>query len=161
MVAREYEQQQFIGLLQTLGPESPVVPLVLKGIVGSSSLSNREELVTVLDQMSQPNPEQQQLQAAQMQAQMQLIQAQIAQLQGQAIESQADAQEAQARAQKLIVEAQLLPEEIRARVLSSIARDLPDEGEKEFERRTKVADLMLKEKDIQVREKIVDKQMTN
>jgi hypothetical protein len=161
MGAREYEQQQFIGLLQTLGPESPVVPLVLKGIVGSSSLSNREELVAALDQMSQPNPEQQQMQAAQMQAQMQLIQAQIAQLQGQAIESQADAQEAQARAQKLIVEAQLLPEEIRARVLASIARDLPDEGEKEFERRTRVADLMLKEKDIQVREKIVDKQMTN
>jgi hypothetical protein len=161
MVAREYEQQQFIGLLQTLGPESPVVPLVLKGIVESSSLSNREELAAALTQMTQPNPEQQQLQQAQMQAQMQLIQAQIAQLQGQAIESQADAQEAQARAQKLIVEAQLLPEQMRAQVLSSIARDLPDEGEKEFNRRAKVADLMLKEKDIQVREKIVDKQMTN
>ena len=96
-----------------------------------------------------------------MQQQMALIQAQIAQLQGQALESQADAQEAQARAQKLIVEAQLLPEQMRAQVLSSIARDLPDEGEKEFNRRAKVADLMLKEKDIQVREKIVDKQMTN
>jgi hypothetical protein len=161
MVAREYEQQQFIGLLQTLGPESPVVPLVLKGIVESSSLSNREELSAALTQMTQPDPQQQQIQQAQMQQQMALIQAQIAQLQGQALESQADAQEAQARAQKLIVEAQLLPEQMRAQVLSSIARDLPDEGEKEFNRRAKVADLMLKEKDIQVREKIVDKQMTN
>jgi hypothetical protein len=161
MVAREYEQQQFIGLLQTLGPQSPVVPLVLKGIVGSSSLSNREELVAALEQMSQPNPEQQQMQQAQMQQQMQLVQAQIAQLQGQAIESQADAQEAQARAQKLIVEAQMLPEEVRARVLASIAQNLPDEVSNEFERRAKVADLLLKEREIMSKEKIVDKQMTN
>ena len=161
MVAREYEQQQFIGLLQTLGPESPVVPLVLKGIVESSSLSNREELSVALTQMTQPDPQTQQIQQAQMQQQMALIQAQIAQLQGQALESQADAQEAQARAQKLLVEAQLLPEQMRAQLLANIARDLPDEGEQEFNRRAKVADLMLKEKDIQVREKIVDKQMTN
>jgi hypothetical protein len=42
MVAKEYEQQQFIGLLQTLGPQSPVVPLILQGIVESSSLPNKE-----------------------------------------------------------------------------------------------------------------------
>jgi hypothetical protein len=41
IIAREYEQAQFISLLQTLGPDTPVLPLILKGIVANSSLSNR------------------------------------------------------------------------------------------------------------------------
>ena len=45
IMAREYEQQQFIALLQTLGPDSKIVPLVLKGIIENSSLSKREELM--------------------------------------------------------------------------------------------------------------------
>jgi hypothetical protein len=57
IIAREYEQQQFIGLLQTLGANTPVLPILLKGIVGNSSLSNRMELIAKLDEMMQPNPE--------------------------------------------------------------------------------------------------------
>lgn len=159
MVAKEYEQQQFIGLLQTLGPQSPVVPLILQGIVDSSSLSNKEQISAALQQMSQPNPEQQQLAQAQQQAQIQLLQAQIAQLQGQAMESQADAQEAQARAQKLLVEAQLLPEQARIELVKGLSANMVDPTEQEFERRAKVAELLLKERDIDVREKIVNKQM--
>ena len=159
MVAKEYEQQQFIGLLQTLGPQSPVVPLILQGIVESSSLSNKEQLVAALQQMSQPNPEQQQMAQMQQQAQIQLLQAQIAQLQGQAMESQADAQEAQARAQKLLVEAQLLPEQSRIELIKGLSANMTDPMDQEFERRAKVAELLLKERDIDVREKIVDKQM--
>jgi hypothetical protein len=62
IIAREYEQQQFIGLLQTLGADTPVLPILLKGIVGNSSLSNRMELIAKLDEMMQPNPEAQQMQ---------------------------------------------------------------------------------------------------
>ena len=51
IIAREYEQQQFIGLLQTLGPNTPVLPLILKGILNNSSLTNRYELMAALDQM--------------------------------------------------------------------------------------------------------------
>jgi len=36
IIAREYEQAQFIALLQTLGPDTPVLPLILKGIVANS-----------------------------------------------------------------------------------------------------------------------------
>jgi hypothetical protein len=159
MVAKEYEQQQFIGLLQTLGPQSPVVPLILQGIVESSSLPNKESLSTALQQMTQPDPQQQQLAQAQQQAQIQLLQAQIAQLQGQAMESQADAQEAQARAQKLLTEAQLLPEQTRIELIKGLSANMVDPTEQEFERRAKVAELLLKERDIDVREKIVNKQM--
>ena len=155
MIAREYEQQQFIGLLQTLGPDSPVLPLVLKGIIKGSSLSNKEELAASLEQMSQPNPEQQQMAQMQQQMQMRLVQAQIA-------KAEAEAQEAQAKAQKTLIEAQLAPEEVKAKVLSSVSRNLPDQdaaAKNEFDRRIKIAELVLKEREIESKEKIVDKQM--
>lgn len=162
MIAREYEQQQFIGLLQTLGPDSPIVPLVLKGIIKSSSLSNKEELIASLDQMLQPNPEAQAMQQAQMQAQMELLQAQIVELTTRAQESQANAQESAARAQKTVLEAQLLPEEVRAKVLSAVSKNLPnadDAAQAEFDRRVKIAELMLKEADMKNKSKIVEMQM--
>jgi hypothetical protein len=159
MVAREYEQQQFIGLLQTLGPDSPVLPLVLKGIIKGSSLSNKEELASALDQMLQPNPEQQQMAQMQQQAQIALLQAQIAELQGKAQESQANAQESLAKAQKTAVETQLMPEKLRVDVLQAASNNLDGSTQGEFERRVKVADLILKEREIQTKENIVEAQM--
>jgi hypothetical protein len=160
MVAREYEQQQFIGLLQTLGPQSPIVPLVLKSIVQSSSLDNREELATALQQMSQPDPQQQQMQMQQAQIQMELVQSQSAALQAQAQESQANAQESQAKAQKVLVEAELMPEKVKTDLVRNISANLPaNAGDKEFEKRAKIAELILKEREIVSKEKMVDKQM--
>jgi len=159
MVAREYEQQQFIGLLQTLGPDSPVLPLVLKGIIKGSSLSNKEELASALDQMNQPDPQVQQLQQAQQQAQIQLLQAQIAELNARASESQANAQESMAKAQKTMVETQLAPEELRAKVIQSVSTNLDGTQQGEFERRAKVAELILKEREIKTKENIVEAQM--
>ena len=160
MVAREYEQQQFIGLLQTLGPQSPIVPLVLKSIVQSSSLDNREELAVALEEMSKPDPQQQQMQMQQAQVQLELVQSQSAALQGQAQESQANAQESQAKAQKALVEAELLPEKVKTDLVRTISANLPaDSSEKEFERRARIAELILKEREIVSKEKMVDKQM--
>ena len=160
MVAREYEQQQFIGLLQTLGPQSPIVPLVLKSIVQSSSLDNREELAVALEEMSKPDPQQQQMQMQQAQVQLELVQSQAAALQGQAQESQANAQESQAKAQKALVEAELMPEKVKTDLVRTISANLPaDSSEKEFERRARIAELILKEREIVSKEKMVDKQM--
>jgi hypothetical protein len=153
MMAREYEQQQLIGLLQTLGPDTPVLPVLLKGIIGNSSLSNRAELMQTLDQMSQPSPEQQQMQQMAQQMQMEQSQATTASL-------QARAQRDQAEAQKTVVETQLLPEELKAKVISSLSTNIEGENaDKEFEKRAKIAELMLKEKDINNKGKIVELQM--
>jgi hypothetical protein len=153
MMAREYEQQQLIGLLQTLGPDTPVLPVLLKGIIGNSSLSNRAELMATLDQMSQPSPEQQQLQQMAQQLQMEQSQATTQSL-------QARAQRDQAEAQKTVVETQLLPEELKAKVISSLSTNIEGENaDKEFEKRAKIAELMLKEKDINNKGKIVELQM--
>ena len=159
MVAREYEQQQFIGLLQTLGPTSPVLPLVLKGIIKGSSLSNKEELSAALDQMNQPDPAQQQMMMAQQEAQIGLLQAQIAELQGRAQESQANAQESLAKAQKTSVETQLMPEKMRIDVIQASSSNLSNETTDDFERRIKLANVILKERELKTKENIVEAQM--
>ena len=158
MVAREYEQQQFVGLLQTLGPNSPILPLVLKGIIKGSSLSNKEELSAALDQMNQPDPAQQQMVMAQQEAQIGLLQAQIAELQGRAQESQANAQESLAKAQKTSVETQLMPEKMRIDVIQASSTNLSNETTDDFERRLKLANIILKERELKTKENIVEAQ---
>lgn len=153
IIAREYEQQQFIGLLQTLGPNTPVLPLILKGILGNSSLSNRFELMAALDQMSAPNPEAQQMQQMQQQLALQAAQAQIAVQTTQAEQNRAEAT-------KLMTEAQLMPQEVQAKVISATTKNLPTGNESnEFDKRVKIAELMLKEADMKNKSKIVELQM--
>lgn len=155
ILAREFEQQQFIALLQTLGPDTPVLPLILKGILQNSSLTNRQELIATLEQMSQPSPEAQQ--AAQQQQAMQMAAAE-AQIQ----ETQAKAQKAQAEAQKAMVEAQIAPQEAQARVIAALSNNLNENNESaDFERRVRLAEIMLKEKDIDSNERIAMAQMAN
>jgi len=159
IIAREYEQQQFIGLLQTLGPDTPVLPIILKGILANSSLSNRAELMQALDQMSQPNPQAQQ-------AAMQAQQLQQALTQAQVQEVSAKAAKEQAEAQKTLVEAQMIPEKHRVDVIQAAATNIDKSSD--FEKRLKLADVMLKEKqvnlkaaDIASNERIAALQMMN
>jgi len=155
IIAREYEQQQFISLLQTLGPETPVLPIILKGIVANSSLSNRFEMMDALDKMAQPDPQAQQMQQAQAQLQMQAAQANIALVTTQAEQNRADAT-------KKMVEAQYIPQEVQAKVISATTNNLPnqaDQASAEFDKRVKIAELMLKEADIKNKSKIVELQM--
>lgn len=158
-LAREHEQQQLIGLLKTLGPQSPIVPMILRSIVASSGLMNREQLIAQLDQMSQPNPQAQEMQMQAQQAQMQYLAAQTAELQARAQESAADAQEAQARAQKLLIEASLMEDKVKSDIIRNLSANIKDEDTNEFQKRAKIADILLKEKDIESKERIVDKQM--
>ena len=158
ILAREFEQQQLIGLLQTLGPNTPVLPLLLKGILSNSSLSNRAELMEGLDKMSQPDPQAAQMQQQQQAAQAELLSAQTADLQASAMAKTADAQKTQ-------VETQMIPEEHRVKVVQAAATNL-NQGDS-FEQRLKLADMMLKEKtvnlkqaDIASNERIAALQMT-
>jgi hypothetical protein len=156
IIAREHEQQQFIALLQTLGPNTPVLPIILKGIMANSSLSNRFELIEMLDKMATPDPQAQQAAQMQQQMAMQLAQAQIAVQTTQAEQNKAEAQ-------KLLTEAQLMPIELQAKSMAANTKNLPTDdalASREFDKRVKIADLMLKEADIQNKAKIVEKQMT-
>jgi hypothetical protein len=157
IIAREYEQQQFIGLLQTLGPNTPVLPVILKGILANSSLSNRMELIAMLEKMAQPDPQAQEMQQVQQQLAMQAAQAQIA-------VNTTQAEQNRAEATKLSVEAQLMPQEVQAKMSASLTKNLPNQDEaasREFDKRVKIAELMLKEADIKNKSKIVELQMAN
>ena len=156
IIAREHEQQQMIGLLQTLGPNTPVLPIILKGIMANSSLSNRFELIDMLDKMSQADPQAQEAAQMQQQLAMQLAQAQIAVQTTQAEQNKAEAQ-------KLLTQAQLMPIELQAKSMAANTKNLPNDdalASVEFDKRVKIAELMLKEADIQNKAKIVEKQMT-
>lgn len=53
IMAREYEQQQFIQLLSVTPPESPVWMVILQSIYENSAMENRAEMLGALDQMKQ------------------------------------------------------------------------------------------------------------
>jgi hypothetical protein len=157
IIAREYEQAQFISLLQTLGPDTPVLPIILKGIVANSSLSNRAELMQRLDQMGQPDPQAQEKQMMQEQLAMQAAQAQIA-------VNTTQAEQNRAEATKIMIDTKLKPLEVQAKIQQGLTANLPNQADlasKEFDKRVKVAELMLKEADIKNKSKIVEMQMMN
>ena len=143
IIAREYEVTQLVQLLQTMDKQSPMYPLLLESIIDHMNVSNREELIATLKQAGQPNPQQQQL--AQQQAQMQM-----AQLQSQTAVFQAQAQESQARAEKYNTETALAEYEAMTDRIRALSTNLAEgtDDEKEFERRAKTAELVLKEQAI-------------
>jgi hypothetical protein len=149
IIAREYEVTQLVQLLQTMSQDSPLYNTLIESIIDNMNLSNREELTARLQQaaqQSQPTPEQQQLAQAAQQAQLAFQQSQTAALNGQATESQA-------RAQKMAVETQLAPQELEIDRIKAITTNLQagDQDDKEFERRLKMAQTMLKEKEIDLK----------
>jgi len=154
VIAREYEVTQLVQLLQTLGQDSPMYPMLVSAVIDNMGLTNREELMAQMQQASQPNPEQQKAAQAQAEMQMQMAQAQL-----QLVQSQA--QEAQARAQKYAVEAQLEPEVVKAKMAAALSTNLQagNADDAEFEKRAKIADLMLKEADIKSNERIAAMQV--
>ena len=144
IIAREYEVTQLVQLLQTMDRQSPLYNTLIQSIIDNMNLSNREELLSAMQQAMQPNPQAQQMAQAAQQAQLQFQQSQTAAL-------SAQAQESQARAAKLAAEAQAVPQELEIDKINAITRNLKegDAEDKEFERRMKVADSLLKEKAIQ------------
>ena len=144
IIAREYEVTQLVQLLQTMKQDSPIYPVLIQSIIDNMNLSNRDELIASMQQAQQPDPQAQQMAMAAQQAQMEFQQSQTAALQAQAAESQA-------RAQKYAIETQLAPEELQIEKINAITRNLQigDQEDKEFERRLKVADALLKENQIE------------
>lgn len=90
ITARELEQQQLIGLLQTVPPQSPAFMVMLKAIYDNSSLSNKEELVTVIEQMMQPDPQAQQIEQLQTELAFAKEQAEISERQSRTSRNEAD-----------------------------------------------------------------------
>jgi hypothetical protein len=107
-------------------------------------------MIEQMNKMSQPDPQQQKQEE---QVKQMAVQAELR-------VKNADATLKEAQAQKATVEAQLAPEEAKARILSALSNNLNEDNEgADFERRAKIAELMLKERDIDSNEKIAAMQM--
>ena len=149
IIAREYEVTQLVQLLQTMKQDSPIYPVLIQSIIDNMNLSNREELISAMQQASQPDPQQQQMAMAAQQAQMEFQKSQTNALNAQAMESQA-------RAGKYSVDTDLAPKELEIDKINAITKNLKDgdEDEKEFERRLKVAEVLLKEAELEDKKEI-------
>jgi len=147
IIAREYEVTQLVQLLQTMGTDSPLYPVLIQSIIDNMNISNREQLVQVIAQASQPNPQAQEAAQAQLQSQIQFQGAQSAALAGQAVESQA-------RARKLEAETRAIPVELETDQINAATKNLAvgDADDKEFERRMKVTDRLLREKQLNLQQ---------
>jgi hypothetical protein len=147
IIAREYEVTQLVQLLQTMSPDTPMYPELVKSIVDNMNLSNREELIAKLDQANQPNPEAQQAQQAAQQAQLEFQGSQTAALNGQAKESEA-------RAMKAMAEAQAVPQELEIDRIRAVTANLQagDADDKEFQKRLEISKQLLKEREVAVKE---------
>ena len=141
-MAREYEVSQLSQILQVIPPDSPAHSAVVKGIIDHLNVSNREELIAAIEAGNQPNPEAQKAAQEKQQMEMAITQGQVQLLNSQAAESQS-------RAQKYNVEAQLYPQELTLKYA-----DANNDGEmdKDFEKRIKMSELLLKEQELQLKQ---------
>ena len=141
-MAREYEVAQLSQILQVVPPDSPAHGAIVKGIIDHLNVTNREELLQAIDQANQPDPAAQQAAQQKQQMEMAVTQGQVALL-------QAQAQESSARAGKYQVEAELEPQEM---VLKYADRNQDGKTDVDFEKRLKLADLLLRERDMDMRQ---------
>ena len=145
IIAREYEVTQLVQLLQTMSPESPMYPMLIESIVDNMNLSNREQVIESLRQANQPNPQAQQAQQAAMQMEMAQKEATIANIQAQTAEIMS-------RVEQNAIESQLLPLDSETKRLAVMAKGMKSETDKEFDKTAKIAELVLRERELEQRE---------
>jgi len=154
IIAREYEVTQLVQLLQTMGQDSPLYVTLVQSIIDNMNLSNREDLIAQIQQAAQPDPQAQQMQQAQAQLQLQQAQLQLEYMQAQVAEINS-------RVQQNNVETQLLPFDAESERIRSMSVGMRDEDptQQDFENKTKVAELALKEKDLNIKAEAMRNQM--
>jgi hypothetical protein len=145
IIAREYEVTQLVQLLQTMSPESPMYPMLIESIVDNMNLSNREQVIEGLRKANQPNPQAQQAQQAAMQMEMAQKEATIQNIQAQTAEIMS-------RVEQNGIESQLLPLDSETKRLAVIAKGMKSDTDKEFEKTAKLAELVLKERELETKE---------
>lgn len=154
IVAREYEVTQLVQLLQTMGADTPVYPLLVKAIIENMQVSNREELIKLIDESQKPNPEAEKLQKDKLNSDLGLTNAQTQALIG-------TARESQARAEKLTAEAEAIPAELRNETVKAISavRKVDNEFDRDDKKVFEMSKTMLEEEKLNLkREEIFNKQ---
>ena len=137
IMAREYEQQQFVQLLSVTPKDSPMFAIIAEGIINNSSLQNREELLAKMAQAQKPDPRQQQMQEQMHKLQMEKIAAEAAYLRGQL--------------EGIKVKAQMDAIEIAAKQLD-MKQEKDNSGELELKAKVATVDAQQKQQEILLKE---------
>ena len=147
IIAREYEVTQLVQLLQTMSPDTPMYPQLVQSIIDNMNLSNREELIASLKKSNEPNPEAQKAQQAAQQSELAFQASQANALNSQAAESAA-------RAEKYKAETAAIPQELEIDRIKAVTTNLTagDADDKEFQKRLKISEQRLKEREVAVKE---------
>ena len=156
IIAREYEVTQLVQLLQTMPAESPMYSILVESIVDSMNLSRREEIISTIKQANQPpSPQEQQaaMQEQQLRKQFELEMAKV-----NLEKMKLEAAEIQSRVMQNQVETQLLPVAEETDRIAAIAKTLPAD---EFQQALAMAELSLKQQELDTKEQIVKLQMGN
>jgi hypothetical protein len=149
LIAREYETSQLSFLLQTMGADSPLYPVVLQSIVDNMNLSNREELKAQLIESSKPDPAEAERVEQKHEMEVRVQATTLKALDGQAAESMAKAAKVQAEMNNIEVENQIAYAKIAAMTI------IPEETDtvgREFEQKMKVLDEIRKDRELSLRE---------
>lgn len=135
IIAREHEQKQIAFLIQTLGAQSPLTPVLMKGILHNSSHPQREELIAQLGEAMKPDPATAQAEQQKAQGEAALNEAKIAKIAAEIKNIEQDTIDA--------------PSIAKAKLIAALSTNLQNgEEDKDFDRRYKISKLMLEEKAI-------------
>lgn len=147
IIAREYEVSQLVTLLNTMTPDTPMYGPLVQAVIENMNISNREELVEILKQANQPSPEQQAEAEEQKLLARERAVAEIDFFKAQAADKYAEAEKGHA-------EAENIPKRTQYDMLRAITNDLKDGSEdKSFTNRLEILDRMLKEKEIDIKDR--------
>lgn len=120
IMAREFEQATLTQMLQVVPPESPVFPVVIKGIIENSAAVNKTELLDALKQMMTPNPQAQQMQQMMQELQLRQVQAEVAKLEATAEKEKALALKAMYEAQYTQVKTSLEDDKVEIQAANTV-----------------------------------------
>ena len=146
IMAREYEVSQLIQLMQTMGQESPLYPVLVNNIIEHMDVSNREQLLAQLAEASKPDPKQQQMEEQMHQLTMAKEQATVEAVKAQAAESNA-------RANKYNVEAQLEPQKLEIDRIDAVADVRQGVSSDDFKANLEVAKVKLKARELDIKDR--------
>ncbi|MBL4754770.1 MAG: hypothetical protein JKY52_14395 [Flavobacteriales bacterium] len=146
IIAREYEVTQLVQLLQTMGQDSPLYPLLVESVVESMNLTNREKILASIKESQQPNPEEQEEAQIRKEFERMLAEAQLKKI-------AAETMEIETRIEQNRVETQMLPiAEQTKRIQADAQGDSNAEEQARFDAEIKIADMQLKERQVAVAE---------
>ena len=149
-MAKEYENFKLMGIMQTLGPDSPLQPMLMMSVLENSNLSNRDTMIKQLQESMQPDPQQQQMEQMMQQMSMQKLHLELK-------KAEADLLKTTAEAQKAMAEANTIPLVAKAKYIAALSNNLDEDAEsKDFQQRVKIAELALKEKDINLKKEDIE-----